>query len=769
MTDGGQTHDAELAAERRFAKFVANVISLLQAHFDDPAALTENADMLNSAAARKALIEMREQRRDLVKDLKQPFFGRLERHGSHGALYVGRAIIRNPGLSVEQDLEDESLLVISWRAPAAAAFYRARPGRAVGLRRKRAFEWLESDLLSYSDEAYSEAEALAVDDGVGALSLQDDLLRDLERERDPYMRDIVATIQADQYDLLERKPRGVLVIQGAPGTGKTAVALHRLSFLAFNFPLVGQRGLVLVGPSDRFLEYVSRVLPSLGDDDIRHRTVAGLLSTTPPETPSRPWRQAKGHVGVASLLRVLVLSHLRPIEQDRVFRLGQTRLTLDTRTARELIGRASEADTYNEARRIILTGAAEHLSEQYTRELGGPDQLRFAEFPDPESALLESRPLATLATDMAPDLQASRLLRSLHGRENEIRRLGENLLPEPILRQLRNSLKENAALDADDVVLIDELEFLLGAEVEKVGHLAIDEAQDLTDMELRALARRVGAGGVTLVGDIGQASVVGRAGWTELASAFPDGDSADLAELRLSYRVPGEVLDYANQVLIFAGTDVRPGVAVRQSVGKLHVHQCGDVQELQERAVSIALSYSASSRSVAVIGTLATLAEMPTTDRQDLQAANVNVLDDLASKGLEFDHVVVLEPVAFGVAPLGLAALYVALTRCTQSLDVVQVTAPEYMRVKASEAGDVEVNQARQALERFATQMEREDVPTALLTEESEGLVGDAYALLEVFEGDRLIEGLSPTAFVAAAKALLEHASHLGCWTDPQV
>ena len=181
---------------------------------------------------------------------------------SRAPLYVGRRWVHD---------EERRQLVVNWQAPAARPFYTATPHDPHGVTLRRRFRTDGRRLLDIADESL---------DGsiVDGAAVGDFLLEELERSRDTHMRDIVATIQADQYRLITAEPAPPLVIQGGPGTGKTAVGLHRASYLLYTHrDTLARRGVLVVGPNRTFMEYVSHVLPALGENAVEQRAVGELV------------------------------------------------------------------------------------------------------------------------------------------------------------------------------------------------------------------------------------------------------------------------------------------------------------------------------------------------------------------------------------------------------------------------------------------------------------------------------------------------------------
>src|SRR6266550_403382 len=390
-------------------------------------------------------------------------FGRIDSEESADPLYVGRRWIHD---------DARRALVVNWQAPAARPFYTATPVAPRGVTLRRRFRTKGRTLTGISDEALdgSLADAAAVDDF---------LLEELDRARDARMRDIVATIQADQYHLIARDPEPPLVIQGGPGTGKTAVGLHRASFLLYAHRDRVRRVLV-VGPNPAFMEYVSHVLPTLGEDSVDQRALAELVDgvevtrADPLETQC-----LKADTRLVPELRRLVEAASEGEPQELVVRMEGRFVGVESDEVAELLDEArEELGLSAAARERFRMNVLRRFYEDYGVRLGGQ---AFRNFEEVERALRRD----------------GRLTRFLN-------RAWPVPKPEQIVRRLPDLPRSRGWSEAD-LPLLDEVRALIVGPPQQYGHVIVDEAQDLTPMQLRMVARRAGAG-FTLLGDIAQAT-----------------------------------------------------------------------------------------------------------------------------------------------------------------------------------------------------------------------------------------------------------------------
>lgn len=643
--------------------------------------------------------------------------------------YVGR-------LSVTDD--EQVPLVVDWRAPVAEPFYRATAIEPMGVARRRHFltkPGLGRELVGLDDEVFDrdavEASGMTVI-GEGALLVA------LERSRTGRMTDIVATIQAEQDQAIRAGLPGVLVVAGGAGTGKTAVALHRAAYLLYTYRRqLASQGVLLVGPSTIFLRYIDQVLPSLGEEDVQLATPAGLKPAYRVGAQDAPAvAVVKSDVRMVTVVARALRDREHPLASDLVVTVDGIRLRLRRGASARIVERASrQRGTHNEKRPRVARAVIDQLSEQYRRALGpaAPDDPewdhelhdRLRRLPEVRAALERMWPVLT-GGELIHDLFSFPAL--IHSAADGVLSRDEQ---EGLHRPRSESVREVAWTDAD-LALVDEADallgspeaarprrrarrrgsddaanrvvaelgvggFITGAEVARrygsdeptakpddddprtFGHVLVDEAQDLSPMQWRMLARRCPTGSMTVVGDFGQSSRAGAAtSWDAVLEILPQRAPSHMVTLTVNYRTPAEVMEVAHRVLAAGAPEVAPTRAVRRT-GESPQFERVDPGALVEVAARAARSvigegtvaivappdvHSALVDALADIGAVA--------DSVEALDAAVAVLTPVDAKGLEFDHVVVVEPARL-VPPdaPGLRMLYVALTRATRRLFVV--------------------------------------------------------------------------------------------------
>ncbi|MBO3094408.1 HelD family protein [Cellulomonas dongxiuzhuiae] len=711
--------DEELANERVWHAYVDRAAERFLDQQLGPRQERAGADAF--AAAALAAHAERRAGEALERSLdKQHFVGRIDDVAGE-AIFVGRYLVRDDGdrpLSHRRVVD--GIAVVNWQARAAKPFYTARPGADVGVARRRRFTFADGTVASFSDESFlpvvqdsapaiSPSRAQSGTSGApiadtsgghpdswdqGGHGQMDALLAALSRGRERHMRDIVATIQAEQYELMERPGRGILAVQGAPGTGKTAVALHRLSMLLVRDPQLSRTGTLLLGPSSQFLEYVARVLPDLGDTSVDQRTIENLTSI-PTALEDEPWPIAhlKGDARMAQVLQRAVDLHVHLPDRPLVVQLADHRLELGRGELADILdGVRADVRRHDQRRSLFLGRVVSRLSDDYIAAIGGSGRLKFSPVPNPMSALEALPAIRQLVENAVLQISAESVLADLWTRSEFLVRAADAILDPSEVRLLwswvdREWDRDRSAASKPgwargDVPLLDELAALIAhdSRAEVWGHIAVDEAQDLTPMELRLIGRRVATGGgITLLGDLAQASGPWTpTNWRDVAYHLAVDGAVTLAELRIGFRLPTRVLKLANSILPYTGADVPVGVAVRDEPDALADIAVATDGGAIEQSVAVALQRAGSGLTV-LIGTASTLAMIPRSGREACHAAGVEVLEPQEAKGLEFDHVITLEPESIvASAPsrtAGARLLYVAVTRATRSLTIVRSSA----------------------------------------------------------------------------------------------
>ena len=575
-------------------------------------------------------------------------FGRLDFEQVEAPLYIGRRWVHD---------EERRQLVVNWQAPAARPFYTATPQDPHGVTLRRRFRTVGRRVLGIADESL---------DGsiVDGAAVGDFLLEELERGRERHMRDIVATIQADQYRLITAPPAPPLVIQGGPGTGKTAVGLHRASFLLYSYrETLARRGVLVVGPNRTFMEYVSHVLPALGESAVEQRAVAELVDGIDATLRDAPEvARLKADLRLVEVIRRAAERQLESEPVELALRLDGTFVWVREREVRELRDAArQELGLTTAARNRFRMTLLRRFYEEYAHVLGAAAIQNFDEV---EQALRSRGYLDRVLKAAWPAVAPDRLVARLLGSRTFLADAADGVL-EPAEQKLL--LRRGRGWSDGDVALVDEARSLLDAPPHVFGHVIVDEAQDLTPMQLRMIARRAGEGSLTLLGDVAQGTgAVLYRRWDEVLPHLPGGGDATVEELRHAYRVPREIMELALPLLDEIAPDVAPPISYRTGAAPPAIRRVGEDHLLAE-AYREAARLAAGDGLLAVIAPDELVADSPAEDLWD----GVPVLTPRQAKGLEFDHVVVVEPALIAAHDQGLRELYVALTRPTKTLVVV--------------------------------------------------------------------------------------------------
>ncbi|MFI6656510.1 RNA polymerase recycling motor ATPase HelR [Streptomyces sp. NPDC050523] len=620
-------------------------------------------------------------------------------------LYIGRL-----GLT---DSEGRRLLV-DWRSPAAEPFFAATHASPMGLASRRRYRWTRGRISDYWDEVFT-ADGL---EGHAALDDQSAFIASLGGNRSDRMRDVLATIQADQDAIIRAGSRGGLVVDGGPGTGKTVVALHRTAHLLYSDPRLGHRrgGVLFVGPHQPYLAYVADVLPSLGEEGVQTCTVRDLVtegaSAVAEADPAVAALKSSAEMVKAIEKAVRFYEEAPTVAMSVTVDWTEIPLTADDWT--EAFEAPEPGTPHNEAREQIWEKLASILMDKHAGDDLSPERFRRSLRQDKELADTLNRAWPLLeATDLVGDLwsvpaylrmcapwldpdQVKKLQRpdaqawtvsDLPLLDAARQRLGD---PEAARRQRRHAAvlaaqrermtqvvdnlieaASSSGADMDDgeglvmmlrgqdakVSLVDESE-LVTAEPDLLAgpfaHIVVDEAQELTDAEWQMLLLRCPSRSFTVVGDRAQARHGFTESWRERLERIGL-DRIEVASLSINYRTPEEVMTEAEPVIRTVLPDANVPTSIRSS-GIPVVH--GSVAELD--TVLDAWLADHDEGIACVIGAPAFRA-----------TPRVRSLPPELSKGLEFDLVVLVAPETFGEGIEGAVDRYVAMTRATQRLVVL--------------------------------------------------------------------------------------------------
>jgi len=582
---------------------------------------------------------------DALDDLRGPgagdFFGRIDEW------YIGRR-------HIEDDRHDP--VVVDWRAPIAAPFYRATSVDPLGVAFRRRFTLDDGDIIAYLDEHLDDP-----DEGEVAGGIPDPVLAEIGAERSGEMREIVSTIQAEQ-DLVIRAPMDqVLIVQGGPGTGKTAVALHRAAYLLFEHRgRLARDGVLVVGPNRAFLDYIGNVLPSLGERSVRQVTVDELCIprvelTGEDDAETARW---KGDAARLADLEALALSAIQPPDDDVRIPVGaRIHVVTRERFAEWLEIAKSGTSPLNQRRERMRSLAQRELLQR----TGSEDTWR------------KAAPLKAAINAAWPTQKPVRLV--------------DRLLPGP-------SGKRRAWTRADQL-LVDEANSMLNGSPFTYGHVIVDEAQDHSAVALRVIGRRSPTGSMTLVGDVAQSTTpAGQEQWSAVFDHLTvrDRPVGTVADLSIGYRVPEPILAVANRLLPLTGVDATESRSVRR-VGQEPSWLRVGPSELAAAVADLAVATKQRRRISAVVAppalhgaiaaALSSHGLVAVGHVHELDPTELAMFGPEAVKGLEFDGVIVVNPhqilsesTDVAVTERGARLLYVAMTRAVQELHFVTAAAP---------------------------------------------------------------------------------------------
>ena len=509
----------------------------------------------------------------------------------------------------------------------------------------------------------------------------DALLAELERARTGEMLDIVATIQAEQDEIIRAPLDQLLTVQGGPGTGKTAVGLHRAAFLLYNHPTLGRDGVLVLGPSRAFLRYIAQVLPSLGEEAVVQTTIADIApkAKVRVEEPMAV-RRVKGDARMGELLRRALEGRRRPLDEDVRLRVRFARATLSRERVNNLVASIVARPAPYKSGRIALRARLVSEARTAFRSSGrlGADEAWF------EGELTSSAEFGALLDTLWPTVSPTTLVRELLSSRGQLERYATGLFSTAeweLLLRTRDARVSSTAWSTDDLALLDEAAFLSGGRTRSYGHIVVDEAQDLTPMQFRMIARRAPSGSVTVLGDLAQATGPWTySDWDEVRSHLPDAAPSQHDELTLGYRAPGRVLDFASRLLPDAAPGIEPTSSIRPGRTDPAIRLV-DERQLGAAALEEAAALAADHALVALVVPEELVPAVIRLSRRNTQVGvlerdamtrPITIVPAPAAKGLEFDAVVVVEPAAIaGGDRRGLRLLYVAMTRPIQHLSIV--------------------------------------------------------------------------------------------------
>ncbi|GGW56491.1 ATP-binding domain-containing protein [Streptomyces bobili] len=611
------------------------------------------------------------------------FFGRLDYLHAPGAdraegaegerFYIGRRHVHD---------HDGDPMVIDWRAPVSQPFYRAskKDPMDVGLRRR--FGYTGGDLTAYEDEHLS--------DPAEAATTSKLLQREIERPRVGPMRDIVATIQPEQDEIVRSGLGGSVCVQGGPGTGKTAVGLHRVAYLLYaHRERLARTGTLVIGPNRSFLHYIEQVLPALGELAVRQATVDDLVARVEVRgTDEAPAAVVKGDARMAEVLRRALYSHVSLPAEPVVVVRGSRRWRVPAYELERLVRELLDRDIrYGAARDALPQRVAHAVLVQMERAGEAPDDRV-------QDAVARNSAVKAAVKAVWPPVDPAKLVLRLLSEPEFLAEHAEGILTgdeqKTILWALPGSGKraarsvKSAKWSAADAVLIDEATDLV-ERTHSLGHVVLDEAQDLSPMQYRAVGRRCSTGSATVLGDLAQGTTPwATRSWEEALGHLGKADAV-IEELTAGFRVPTDVITYASRLLPHIAPGLTPVASVRENPGFFEVRAVSRDMEVVAACEEL-LGNEGSTGLIAADARVPVLAEALTAagipflapGEETTVETRLTLVPASLAKGLEYDYVVLDEPAAVVDGEpderTGLRRLYVALTRAVSGLVVTHAT-----------------------------------------------------------------------------------------------
>jgi DNA helicase IV len=596
-------------------------------------------------------------------------------HAGH-SFHIGRRHVH--------DTEGDPM-VVDWRAPVSRPFYRASREDPQNVALRRRFGYTGGELTAYEDEHLTDpAEA----ERAGAL-----LQREIEKPRVGPMRDIVATIQPEQDTIVRSGIDGTVCVQGAPGTGKTAVGLHRVAYLLYTHrERLARTGTLVIGPNASFLHYIEQVLPALGELKVRQATVdalvedvAGRYGVRVRGTDDAEAARLKGDARMARVLRRAVRAGVTTPTEACVVVRGSRRWRVPAYETAELAQELLDRDIrYGAAREALPQRIAHAVLVRMERAGEAPDDRV-------QDAVARNAAVKAVVKQVWPAVDPAKLVLRLLCEPDFLAEQAEGLLDadeqNAVLWQKPARGVKSAQWSAADAVLVDEAADLI-SRTPSLGHVVLDEAQDLSPMQYRAVGRRCTTGSATVLGDLAQGTTPwATAGWQE-ALAHLGKKGAHVEELTEGFRVPRDVIAYASRLLPAIAPDLAEATSVREAPGDFAVRATA-ADEHTEAVIAACRESLTREGSIGLITADARVATLATAleeaglrylapGEETSAGMRLTLVPATLAKGLEYDHVVLEEPAALVDGEpdrrTGLRRLYVCLTRAVSGLTVVHAT-----------------------------------------------------------------------------------------------
>ncbi|MEU1320865.1 HelD family protein [Streptomyces tibetensis] len=663
--------DDPLARER---SHLSSSRSALRAMREDVEAL-DISDVTANWVNAEVLARQIEERIKALADLSDTplFFGRLDYLHAPGAeaaegaegerFYIGRRHVHD---------HDGDPMVIDWRAPVSQPFYRASKKDPMDIALRRRFGYTRGDITAYEDERLS--------DPAEAARTSKLLQQEIERPRVGPMRDIVATIQPEQDEIVRSGLSGTVCVQGGPGTGKTAVGLHRVAYLLYaHRERLARTGTLVIGPNRSFLHYIEQVLPALGELTVQQATVDDLVGRVEIKgTDDARAAVVKGDARLAQVLRRALYAHVTMPTEPVVVVRGSRRWRVPAYELEDIVRELLDRDIrYGAAREALPQRIAHAVLVQMERSGEAPDDRV-------QDAVARNSAVKAAVKAVWPAVDPAKLVLRLLSDAEFLAAHAEGILDEDerkaILWEKPARSVKSAKWSTADAVLIDEATDLI-QRTHSLGHVVLDEAQDLSPMQYRAVGRRCTTGSATVLGDLAQGTTPwATRSWQEALTNLGKQDAL-VEELTAGFRVPTDVITYASRLLPHIAPGLTPVASIRENPGHFEVRQVSGTKDVVEACREL-LRHEGSTGLIAADARVPELARALTEagiphlgpGEETTTDTRLTLVPASLAKGLEYDYVVLDEPRAVVDGEpderTGLRRLYVALTRAVSGLTV---------------------------------------------------------------------------------------------------
>lgn len=552
--------------------------------------------------------------------------------------------------------------------------------------------------------------------------------------RNKKMQPISSTLQPDQFQITREPITHSLAIQGPPGSGKTAVLLERLARIAFADEAVYKKGMLLIGPNKAFMEYVSQVLPTLGETDIERKSIDELShyskNLNSPVVESEDLIYIKGSENMKALLENLVEGQMKVISKSAFLKVMDISLEFTPADSLRMLLEIEEESysNFNQRRKVaenrLRNLLVERFQEGWTAKRGDLRALQG----NPTQLITQESAYRTILRNMFPNIEPVGLLTKLKADASFFMECAKGAFdPEDQLIWLEESEMQSSKVTRHDVAILDYLDFLINEPIKKWGHIAVDEAQDLSPMELAMVSRRLDANAtLSLAGDLAQQTGTQYyESWDGVLQLLEQEYAYSKKELTRSYRVPSDILVYAKQFLDASRINVSASEPFLHREDSLEFSEIEGAKERVMDVISRATEHLKNKESVLILAPKSTRGIYSKYTFPDNGNAHVRVMDPTEVKGLEFDAVLIVDPEEIlADYPWGKSRLarlfYVLATRPTKKLVMI--------------GADSDLLQAP------LIRIDEEELEEASIDDEFDELISEAEGILEAAAEDVIEE-----------------------------